>query len=232
MTYNISKNILDILDRSVKQLKSKGIYQDFFFHHDIIIMSGLFAAGLIWYIAVLGAGWQLLAFTAGGMLTFMFSEYLTHRFLFHLNPPKNALFLTFLKRIHYDHHKYPNDLKLLFLPVWYSLPNLSVLALIFFFITGSLPDTVSFSLGLVLMLLIYEWKHYVAHRPIKPKSKFGIWLKKTHILHHFKNENYWYGVSTPFVDALFGTLKDEKEVETSKTVKDLEGRSREKKLSS
>ncbi|MGD6957437.1 hypothetical protein ACQCWA_04715 [Rossellomorea aquimaris] len=35
-------------------------------------------------------------------------------------------------------------------------------------------------------------------------------------------ENYLYGVSTPFVDALFGTLKDEKEVETSQTAKDLE----------
>lgn len=74
------------------------------------------------------------------------------------------------------------------------------------------------------MLLIYEWKHYVAHRPIKPITKFGVWVKKLHLLHHFKNENYWYGVSTPFVDILFGTLKDEKKVQTSKTVRDLEKR--------
>ncbi|AIY04525.1 fatty acid hydroxylase [Planococcus sp. PAMC 21323] len=74
------------------------------------------------------------------------------------------------------------------------------------------------------MLLLYEWKHYVAHRPIKPKTKFGKNVKKLHILHHFKNENYWYGVSTPFVDVLFGTLKDEKDVETSRTAKDLEKR--------
>jgi sterol desaturase/sphingolipid hydroxylase (fatty acid hydroxylase superfamily) len=74
------------------------------------------------------------------------------------------------------------------------------------------------------MLFLYEWKHYVAHRPIKPKSRLGKWVKKMHILHHYKNENFWYGVSTPFVDVLFGTLKDEKEVETSKTGKDLEKR--------
>jgi sterol desaturase/sphingolipid hydroxylase (fatty acid hydroxylase superfamily) len=43
-------------------------------------------------------------------------------------------------------------------------------------------------------------------------------------LHHFKNENYWFGVSTPFVDVLFGTLKDEKNVETSQTARDLEKR--------
>lgn len=74
------------------------------------------------------------------------------------------------------------------------------------------------------MLLVYEWKHYVAHRPLKPKSKFGVWLKKTHILHHYKNENFWFGVSNPFFDIIFGTLKDEKTVENSKTVKDLENR--------
>jgi sterol desaturase/sphingolipid hydroxylase (fatty acid hydroxylase superfamily) len=74
------------------------------------------------------------------------------------------------------------------------------------------------------MLLVYEWKHYVAHRPIKPITKFGRLIKKLHILHHFKNENYWYGVSTPIFDGLFGTLKDEKKVNTSTTAKSLEER--------
>ncbi|MNG24021.1 hypothetical protein D3C84_1086960 [compost metagenome] len=74
------------------------------------------------------------------------------------------------------------------------------------------------------MLLVYEWKHYIAHRPIQPASKLGKWVKRTHLLHHYKNENYWYGVSTPFVDALFGTLKDEKDVPASDTVKQLEQR--------
>jgi sterol desaturase/sphingolipid hydroxylase (fatty acid hydroxylase superfamily) len=74
------------------------------------------------------------------------------------------------------------------------------------------------------MLLVYEWKHYVAHRPIKPITKVGRRIKKLHILHHFKNENFWYGVSTPIFDGIFGTLKDEKEVVTSNTAKALEER--------
>lgn len=28
------------------------------------------------------------------------------------------------------------------------------------------------------MLLVYEWKHYIAHRPIRPLTRFGRWLKK------------------------------------------------------
>ncbi|UII54480.1 sterol desaturase family protein [Cytobacillus spongiae] len=202
---------------------SKGLYKDFFYHFDILVMIILFI-GISVGIVITGFQYSLIGFFIAGLVTFMFSEYLTHRFLFHLKAPKNSFFLNLLKRLHYDHHKYPNDLKLLFLPIWYSIPNLSILAIICFFVTGSVVGTLAFSLGLILMFLFYEWKHYIAHRPIKPKTRLGIWVKKTHILHHYKNENYWYGVSTPFVDVIFGTLKDEKQVETSQTAKDLEQR--------
>lgn len=199
------------------------MYKSFFLHTDIVIMIVLFIA-LTLFTLVQPLSWSYAAGFAGGLVVFMFSEYLTHRFFFHLRAPKNAVFLKFLKRIHYDHHTDPDDLKLLFLPVWYSLPNFLLLAAIFYWVAGALTETAAFSAGLIFMLLVYEWKHFVAHRPLKPKTKFGKWIKKTHLLHHYKNENYWYGVSTPFVDALFGTLKDEKSVPTSDTAKDLERR--------
>ncbi|NLP52382.1 sterol desaturase family protein [Bacillus sp. RO1] len=201
----------------------KGYYREFFLFPDITILMLLIVASMGWQVWS-GLTWGALAVFAFGMLTFMFSEYLTHRFVFHLKPPKHPFLLKMLKRLHYDHHTHPNDLHLLFLPLWYSLPNLSVLAVIFYLIAGSWGLTVAFASGLMMMLFLYEWKHYVAHRPIKPRTKFGKWVKKTHILHHYKNENFWYGVSTPFVDVLFGTLKNEKDVETSKTAKDLEKR--------
>jgi sterol desaturase/sphingolipid hydroxylase (fatty acid hydroxylase superfamily) len=166
----------------------------------------------------------VLIFFAIGLFTYMFGEYVTHRFLFHLKAPKNEFFLNLLKRLHYDHHKYPNNLKLLFLPLWYSIPNFLILLTLFYLIVKKIDCTLAFGMGLVFMLLVYEWKHYIAHQQIKPKTKFGVWLKKTHILHHYKNENYWFGVSNPFFDIIFGTLKDEKTVETSSTAKDLEKR--------
>lgn len=201
----------------------KKIYKEFLLFPDITILMGLIVLNLsfqIWY----GLTWWSVAVFVLGLLIFMFSEYMTHRFLFHLKPPKQPFFLKMLKRLHYDHHTDPTNLHLLFLPLWYSIPNLAILAILFYFIVGNLWLTFAFAVGLKTMLLIYEWKHYVAHRPVKPISSFGKWVKKMHILHHYKNENYWYGVSTPFVDVLFGTLKDEKEVETSKTAKDLEKR--------
>ncbi|OEH92769.1 sterol desaturase family protein [Bacillus solimangrovi] len=208
-------------------MKNDRLYRDYFFHFDILVMSTLFVGlivGLVMMTFTQGFTWLLLVAIACGIVTFMFSEYITHRFLFHLKAPKNQFFLNLLKRLHYDHHAYPNDLKLLFLPLWYSIPNLGILALIFYFITNSVLGTVAFCVGLMFMFLVYEWKHYIAHRPIKPVTKLGVWVKKTHLLHHYKNENYWYGVSNPYVDILFGTLKDEKTVETSQTASDLENR--------
>ncbi|RDI43235.1 sterol desaturase family protein [Falsibacillus pallidus] len=199
----------------------KKVYKDFFLHTEIAIL-------MVITISLIGASlwrgltfWHFLFFAAG-LVVFMFSEYLTHRFVFHLKAPKHPFLLKLLKRLHYDHHVYPNDLHLLFLPIWYSLPSMVALSAIFYGLHNEWFHTFSFSAGLLSMLLIYEWTHYVAHTPLKPKTKFGKWLKKVHILHHYKNENYWFGVSTPFVDVLFGTLKDEKDVEMSGTARDLE----------
>ncbi|RST74393.1 fatty acid hydroxylase family protein [Siminovitchia acidinfaciens] len=204
-------------------MKKKGLYRDFFLFFDITVML-LTLAILSILVIVNGDTWILTIYFLVGLVAYMFTEYATHRFLFHLKTPKNPLFLKFLKRLHYDHHKDPDDLKLLFLPLWYTIPNFIIVALIFYTIESTIVGTSAFLMGIIVMLLVYEWKHYVAHRPIKPITRFGKWVKKLHLLHHFKNENYWYGVSTPFVDALFGTLKDEKKVEKSKTATDLEKR--------
>ncbi|MTH55445.1 fatty acid hydroxylase family protein [Bacillus mangrovi] len=204
-------------------MERKGLYRDFFLHGDILIMGVLFFL-LGTAVSVFGFVWMNVFYILAGMVVFMFSEYFTHRFLFHLKPPKQRWLLNFLKRLHYDHHREPDNLKLLFLPVWYSIPNFLVLAAFFYWLTVDAAGTAAFGMGLIFMLLVYEWKHYVAHRPIKPLFKFGRWLKKTHQLHHYKNENYWYGVSNPIGDLLFGTLKNEKEVEKSQTAKDLEKR--------
>lgn len=209
-----------------RTMKSKGIYRDFFLHFDIVVMIIIFFL-ITSFLFTMNLTTTVLLFFPLGILIYMFSEYLTHRFFFHIKAPKNTILFKLIKRLHYDHHKKPNELKLLFLPIWFSIPSLFLLSTVFFLFTQAIQYTLSFSIGLLFMFFVYEWKHYVAHRPLKPKTRFGRWIKKTHTLHHYKNENYWYGVSTPFIDVLFGTLKDEKEVELSDTAKDLEKRSKE-----
>lgn len=201
--------------------KMKRVVKEFFLQHDIVIMYSV----LLIFIIIL----KMQFFTWIGMLACMFgivfytfNEYMTHRFLFHLKPPKNAFLLKMLRRLHYDHHVYPDDLKLLFLPVWFSIPSFTIYLLITYGITKSVTVTLSFGIGMIIMLLVYEWKHYIAHKPIRPFTKFGRWLKKQHILHHYKNEKFWFGVSNPVFDFIFRTLKDGKDVELSETARNLE----------
>ena len=165
--------------------------------------------GIVWLTLVMGS------------LLYIISEYTTHRFFFHMKAPKNPLFLKFMKRIHYDHHEDPNNLKLLFLPLWYSIPQLIILIGIVTVLTGQFLLGVVVFIGAASTMLYYEWTHYIAHRPYQPKTAWGKWMKKLHLLHHFKNENYWYGVTNPSLDYLFGTMKDGNKVSKSETARKL-----------
>ncbi|WZY00472.1 sterol desaturase family protein [Bacillus sp. FSL W7-1360] len=199
---------------------------EYFSHKDVLIMNVLFMIGFIWTWFTFNQ-WTTWVAVVAGMATYALSEYSIHRFLFHMKPPKNLTMLKLIKRLHYDHHVTPNDLKLLFLPVWYSLPLISIAFGFVLLMTGQWHLAIAFTTGLLGYLLFYEWTHYVAHRPIVPKTAWGRWMKKLHLLHHFKNENYWYGVTNPSLDLLMGTFEDEKNVDKSKTAKNLEQRERE-----
>ncbi len=201
----------------------KKYLKEFILFPDVTIMGILFVISAS-FTAVHLESYKTWIAVVIGMLVYVTFEYLTHRFVFHLKPPKSPFFLKLLKRLHYDHHAKPNDLHLLFLPLWYSVPNIIVLGVIVYYITGSLVITNAVTTGLIIFFLYYEFVHYVAHRPIQPKSKWGRWMKKVHIWHHFKNENYWYGVTNPLGDVLMGTFEDQNHVEKSSTAKNLEAR--------
>ncbi|MBN8207734.1 sterol desaturase family protein [Bacillus sp. NTK071] len=205
-------------------------FYTFCLYPDIMIMSFLLGASIIYLISHFTV--QHLLFVLIGFLIFSVIEYTTHRFFFHLKTPKNPVLLKVLQRLHYDHHKDPNNLHLMFLPIWYTIPQFLLISYFIYLITHQLGSSVAVGLGLMFMLLFYEWKHYIAHQPIVPRTKFGKWLKKTHLLHHYKNENYWYGVTNPFVDIILGTFKDEKTVDKSKTAKSLEMQHSSKKMNS
>lgn len=79
----------------------KGHYKEFFFFPDITVLVLLIGAGVTAQI-LHGVSWIITGVFLFGMLTFMFSEYLTHRFLFHIKAPKNPFLLKLIKRLHYD----------------------------------------------------------------------------------------------------------------------------------
>lgn len=194
--------------------------REFFGHLSIIAILVFVVVAAV----LLGGHWSEWPTWVGvlaGAALFFSTEYTTHRYLFHMKPPKNAQLRKLLHRLHYDHHEVPHELHLLLLPLWYSVPNFTILWGLAYLVTGSAVVTWSIVLGGVLGMLYYEWVHYIAHRPIKPRTPWGRWMKKVHLWHHYKSEHYWYGVSNPLMDYLMGTFQDEKAVEMSPTARKL-----------
>jgi 4-hydroxysphinganine ceramide fatty acyl 2-hydroxylase len=155
-----------------------------------------------------------------GALSFYVSEYGFHRFGFHAEPSRFAFVRKLQHRLHYDHHAEPDRLDLLFLPVWFLIPNLAVTALIFALLFGwSVVASAMF--GVALAIFHYEWVHYVAHISYQPRTAFGCWIKQYHLRHHYISEKFWFGVSNPSMDLLGGTYKEAREVERSDTTRKL-----------
>jgi 4-hydroxysphinganine ceramide fatty acyl 2-hydroxylase len=177
----------------------------------------LFAAGMdvsgLWQ----PHGWLVLL----GALLFFLSEYGYHRYAFHAPPfYKIPVLLHLQHRLHYDHHVEPNRLNLLFLPIWFLVPNLAVAAGLFALAFG-MQAAAPALLGMMLAILHYEWVHYVAHIPYTPRTRPGRWIKQYHLRHHFISEKHWFGVSNPSLDGAFGTFHGPDSTEKSATTRKL-----------
>ena len=155
-----------------------------------------------------------------GALLFYLSEYGMHRFAFHAPPVPWPWLRKMQHRLHYDHHVEPNRLDLLFLPIWFLVPNLAVATVLVALLFGAGPS-LSALFGMMLAILHYEWVHYVAHIPYQPRTRFGRWLKQYHLRHHFISEKHWFGVSNPTLDHVFGTFSAPGDVEKTGTARKL-----------
>jgi sterol desaturase/sphingolipid hydroxylase (fatty acid hydroxylase superfamily) len=155
-----------------------------------------------------------------GMFFWTFFEYVMHRFVFHYMA-ENETAVKIVYVIHGNHHEYPRDKERLFMP---PLPSLILSTAIFslMFVIGSflgLEQHVFFFFpGFVLGYLLYGSMHYAIHA-WKPPFKWMKALWRNHHLHHYKNEEFGFGVSTTLWDHVFGTMfsKEDNGPATSET---------------
>ena len=158
---------------------------------------------------------------------FPFVEWVVHVFVLHWKPRRLGPVAvdSLLARKHREHHADPRDIPLVFIP-WqvlaWMLPVYVVIALLAFPRTG-LGLTVLVSLGVLGMF--YEWTHYLIHSDYKPRSRAYRAVWRNHRLHHYKNEHYWFTVtSAGTADRVLGTYPDPGTVQSSPTVKALHAR--------
>lgn len=169
-----------------------------------------------------GIGDALLPFAMLGLFPFL--EWVIHVFILHWRPRRVAGVTvdSQLARKHREHHVEPRDVELVFIP-FQSLVVVVVavvgLALWAFPRTGM---ALTFLVVLLSLGLVYEWTHYLIHSDYKPKNALYRAIWRDHRLHHYKNENYWFGVTTSGTsDRVLGTYPDAASVPTSPTAKNL-----------
>jgi len=147
----------------------------------------------------------LLIFVAG-IFFWSFFEYIAHRFIFHLVSKKKSM-QKFAYTLHGNHHHYPRDKQRLFMP---PVPSVIIASAIFglmYLVIGRY--TFMFFPGFILGYLLYGSMHYAIHAWNPPfKWMKGLW--RNHHLHHYKNAQKGFGVSSVIWDHVFGTVPPKK----------------------
>ena len=193
--------------------------QVFFRHASPRVLTGLVVAAL-GVRAALG-GWSVwdLAVLAGLLAFWPLQEWLIHVFILHYQPI--SLFgrrLDFkVPKLHRAHHRNPWQLDLIFIPIHvFAYTPLTVGALVLLGLPR--PELVATGLAAYYALsLHYEWTHFMIHTHYRPRLGYYQRLARNHLLHHFRNEHYWYGVSMLQADRWLRTAPDPDRVPKSAT---------------
>jgi len=148
-----------------------------------------------------------LSLAAAGFISWTLTEYWLHRLFFHWQPAgKIGERMHFL--VHGVHHQWPKDKYRLVMPPAVSITLYFVFLAVFYPLFG--PERVwGFHAGFVLGYVFYDCSHYWLHH-YNPKSKYGLRLKKNHMIHHFEDHDSRFCVSNMLWDRVFGTLGDRK----------------------
>lgn len=141
-----------------------------------------------------------------GLVLFTWVEYMVHRYVFHMkvyNQARAKLQYT----IHGVHHEFPKDKDRLAMPPLMSVTIATILLLILKVVLGDL--VFSFLPGFLVGYTAYLSVHYMVHAYAPPKNFFkALWIN--HSVHHYKDGEIVFGVSSPLWDYIYGTMTERK----------------------
>lgn len=142
-----------------------------------------------------------------GMFAWSLAEYFLHKHVFHWTNDK-----PWGKRIHFllhgVHHEYPDDKDRLVMPLLTSTPLAVVFYALFMFTMGRAVGEPFFA-GFVVGYLFYDGTHFYVHHFV-PTSRWGKFLRRHHMTHHFSDHDGGFGVSSPLWDLILRTMPTKK----------------------
>ncbi|MEU1980628.1 sterol desaturase family protein [Nocardia sp. NPDC019395] len=188
------------------------------------IILGLLAGALAGRIFV--GDWQITDALIPALMVaaFPFVEWVIHVCVLHWRPRTLGRWRidSLLARKHREHHADPRLPQLVFIPWQTFLWLLPALLAIAFLAFGRPGLALTFLTSVGALGLIYEWTHYLVHTDYQPRGAVLRTVRRNHRLHHFKNEHYWFAVTTAgTADRLLGTYPDPARTPNSATAKAL-----------
>ncbi len=178
-------------------------------------------------------GWTELIVPGLFILLFPVIEWVVHVVVLHWRPVRMGPVRIdpLVSRKHREHHADPRNLPLVFIP-WQVLLGLMVATVLIGLLAfGDRAAGLTFVIGITLVGFTYEWTHYLIHSDYRPRSRWYRAIWRDHRLHHYKNEHYWFTVTTSgTADRLFGTYPDPATVSKSPTARQLWAQETEKPL--
>ncbi len=198
-----------------------------FHHNGPRVLVGACVACLIARAMVVEFSWADLWVVLGVIAFWPFQEWLIHAWLEHLpafefGRRKVELIIT---KTHRAHHRNPWDPQYGLTTTYFVVLFLGGVPMIWSlgYTFGFVPLHAVLTGALVTFLLIlnYEWVHYLIHTSYAPRTWYYRRLWRNHRLHHFQNENYWFGLTMLAGDRMLGTQPHKGEATHSKTVLNL-----------
>ncbi len=206
---------IDRSDIPIRLFKSD--FLEFFthIHPAVVVIIWAPVVFLFWWLGVSSmpagiSGWTMALVYLVGLFMWTFAEYTLHRFVFHFrprNPTQERISFLF----HGVHHAQPQCKTRLVMPPAVSIPMALIFYGLFSLILGGLFHAQylvgPLAAGFLTGYLIYDLTHYATHH-FPMRSGYFKFLRKYHMLHHYKTPDARYGVSSPMWDKVFGTMPE------------------------
>jgi hypothetical protein len=202
---------VEAIPRSGPRVTLADCWRDFIRRTPPRMLVGAMVAALALRLALGSWGWRDLVIAGGLVAAQPFTDLIT-------------------AREHRGHHEHPANLDGVLVP-WYGqaafIPLIAVVMWAGSFAIHPLlgGDRLAGVATAILtgyaIFFTYEWCHFLIHAPYVPRRAYFKSIRRSHRLHHYKNERYWFGVTSNMGDRVIGTHPEPGEVDRSRTARDL-----------
>jgi sterol desaturase/sphingolipid hydroxylase (fatty acid hydroxylase superfamily) len=196
------------------------------------ILAAAIVAALALRLALASWDWRDAAVAVAVIVGTPLAEWAIHVYLLHAKPIRLGGYRYDLvaAREHRAHHMAPTELDGVLIPTYAVLIFIPLIALTVWALSFPIHALIGgdrlahAATGLLISYAIlgaYEWCHFLIHTPYRPRGRYYRSIWRGHRLHHFKNEHYWFGVTSTVGDRILGTAPEQSEIPKSKTARTL-----------